>query len=346
MSRAVGVDGWIAQAEQWAGKGGVSLGALALAVGAVVAVLALALVLVRRRRPAAPPPPVADDESGRVKALALANIRADGAARAADVAADLLAALAAAGPAAAPARARAERLEELGGNLTLTATTLIGLARGWSRSGAAIEPAIAALRRGETAPAREVLRAVAAAVVGKEGGETVPSVVLVRHLATLAFIHDPAEALEPARWLTDHAPDSAESWMLSGTIAAGAGELQQARAACEKVLGLAVATAQRPLSAGALGILGEVHQAFGNLERAEEYYRIALTYQASLERPAAMASLYDRLAQVYETARQWPRAAETLEKASALVAATDPEAAAALAVRARRVARHRDGAAS
>ena len=344
--RAGDVEDWIGQAGVWAVALGAWLSARAgpwpafalLAAAALLLSLPVIAELRRHRRaPAAP----GERDSGRARARALATARADGAARAAAVVADLLAALRAARRDDG-AQERAERVEELGGNLTLAAVTLIGLARGWSKSARAIEPALAALRRADTAPAREVLRAMAAAMVRKDGGEAVPSALLIRHLAALTFIHEPAVALEPARWLVDHGPDAPETWSLLGIVAREAGELQQARAACEKVLSLAVRTSDRALSAGALGTLGEIHQAFGNLDRAEEYFRIALTYQAGLERPKAMVRNYRCLAQVYETRHDWPRAAETLAKALALGDAPDDrEGAADLEVRAGRVARYR-----
>jgi len=286
-----------------------------LLAGAGVLVLLGLVLALRLRRPA--PPVAGDPASARARSRALATADADGTARAALAVSDLLAALQAAG-AGDGAPDRAARLEDQGRNLTHTAGTLVRLAKSWAKSTRTIEPALAALRQGDTGPVCEVLRTLGAAMVRKDGGDPDSAALLVRHLAAMTFIHQPEAALEPARWVTQHLPDSAEAWSLLGLVAAETGALDDARLACEKVLSLGVRSGDQALLAGALGTLGEVHQAQGNLDRAEEYYRIALTYLAGLQRPEGMVRHYRSLGEIYQARGDWHHAAENLAKALAL----------------------------
>ncbi|MEI8393829.1 MAG: hypothetical protein WCF85_03770 [Rhodospirillaceae bacterium] len=251
--------------------------------------------------------------SARMRAFA--NARADGTDRAVDSVDGLLTALREQARNDGGAFERAQRLEQRGKHLTQTVTTLSGLARGWSRSARAIERALAALHAGDATAARHVLRALGAAMVRRGRDEQAASALLVRHLAAVTFVHDPAAALEPALWTTEHRPEVPDSWSLLAIVAAEAKEWERARTASEKVLSLGI---DRTLLAGALCTLAEVHTAGERFDRAEEYFRIALTYQAGFERPDSMIRTYIGLSDIYIWRSDWSKAGEALSKALAL----------------------------
>ncbi len=225
------------------------------------------------------------------------------------------------GPNADPtAGKRAERLEEQGRHLFLAATTLLGLAGTWSRSARTIEPALAALREGDTGPAIRVLSALAEAMAAEDAHDPGAGARLLRHLAALTCLHAPETALGHALKATELAPEHSLGWSLLGIIAEELGDHDLAQDACETVLKLGAGTGGQGLLAGAVGTLGEIHLARGQLERAEEAFRIALTYQAGLARPESMVRLYRNLAQVEMARRDWTRAGEIIDKAISLEA--------------------------
>ena len=212
---------------------------------------------------------------------------------------------------------RAQRIEEQGRHLFNAVEALLRLARGWSRSARAIEPALAALRLGDGGPAARLLGSLAGSMTAKETADTTAA-ALLRHQAALAFLADPASALAPARWAAELAPEQPLAWTLCAIIAEEEGNHALARQACETVLKLGGGRAGQGLLAGAVGMLGEIHLACGDLDRAEEALRIALTHQAGLARPESMVRLYRCLAQVEMARGNWARSGEIVEKAIGL----------------------------
>ncbi len=305
--RAGGVNGWLEQARQratdWAADGVAWLVAAGNVVGTDGLILAgllvclVVAVLVRRgahRAVRSSVPTVPDAPTPEVVA------RDDGAVRAAATVAALM---------AVPGQpARVVRMEEQGGHLTRMVLTLVG-------SGPSAESALAALGRGETTPALGVLASQARAKA-EAGDASVASAF--RDLAALALVDDPAAAVAAARRATVLAPERSEVWSLLALAAAEAGDLREARAAGETVLKLGAGTGDQGLVAGALGILGEVHLAEGALDRAEEYFRIALTYQAGLSRPGSAVRHYQKLCQLHQMRGDLAGAAELLSRALAL----------------------------
>jgi len=247
-----------------------------------------------------------------------AGSRDDIAPRAVALVAEALTALRSGANAEAAAFKRAERIEEQGRHLFQAVNALLRLSKGWSRSARAIEPALAALRLGDTAPAVRLLDGLAGTMTAKEAGDPASGAHLLRHLAALSFVRDPAAALAPAREAADLAPGQPLAWSLLGIVAEELADHGLARTACETVLKLGPGGGGQGLLAGAVGTLGEIHLAEGDLERAEEAFRIALTHQAGLARPESMVRLYRCLSQVEMARGDWARAAEIVEKAIGL----------------------------
>ncbi len=299
------MNGWLEQARQrvmeWGGTdwahGLVTAAGTVGTDGLVAAGLLLCLVvalLVRRRgrTSASPAPPVA------ATVPALEVVRDDRAARTAAMVAALL---------ARPApSARLVRMEEQGGHLTRMVSTLIGL-------GSSAEPVLAALGQGDTGPALAALAGKARA-----GARNAAAATAFRDLAALALVDDPGAAVAAARRASELAPERPEVWSLLAVAAAEAGDLAEARVACDKVLTLGGGVADKGLLAGALGILGEIHLAEDALDRAEDYFRIALTYQAGLARPGSMTRHYRNLCRLHQRRGDLAGAADILSRALAL----------------------------
>ena len=215
----------------------------------------------------------------------------------------------------AAALKRAERIEEQGRHLYHALGALLLLSKGWSRSARAIEPALVALRRGDGAPAVRLLSSLVDAMTSGESRDWVPGAQLLRHLAAVSFLSDPQAALAPARRAAELAPDQPLAWSLLGIVAEELADYELAKDACEMVLKLGAGIGGQGLLAGAVGTLGEIYLAQGDLDRAEEAFRIALTHQAGLAHPENMVRLYRNLAQVEMARGDWGRAAEIVDKA-------------------------------
>ena len=306
------VSGWIEQARQRAedliGAGaGSGLAAIAGLTLLSLAVLVLvAMPALRRHRGSAGGRRETDGKGDETASRARALV------------AEAVAALRSGAGADPAAFKRAERIEEQGRHLFQAVNALLRLSKGWSRSARAIEPALAALRLGDTAPAARLLGALAGSMTAKEAGDAVSGAHLRRHQAAMAFVHAPAEALAPARQAAELAPSQPLGWSLLGIVAGELADHELARSACETVLKLGGGPGGQGLLAGAVGTLGEIHLARGDLERAEEAFRIALTHQAGLARPESMVRNYRGLAQVEMARGDWARAAEIVDKAITL----------------------------
>ena len=316
------MDGWIEQARQRAAEwiataAGPELAVIAgLGLTLLAALAFVARLASKRRRLGGGSGP---DTAGSAFERLVSG--GDLALRATALVADALAALRSGPNADAAALKRAERIEEQGRHLFQAVNALLLLSKGWSRSARAIEPALASLCRGDTAPAVRLLGTLAGTMTAKEAGDPASGAQLLRHLAAVSFVRDPAAALAPVRQAADLVPGQPLVWSLLGIVAEEAGDHRQARTACETVLKLGAGAGGQGLLAGAVGTLGEIHLAEGDLERAEEAFRIALTHQAGLARPESMVRHYRSLAQVEMARGDWARAAEIVEKAISLDAA-------------------------
>ena len=226
-----------------------------------------------------------------------------------DVAAGVRAALAGFG--AKVEGERAIRLEEAGGHLTWAVTTLAGIARGRAGEVRTIGPALAALECGEPEPGHGVLSALAAV-------EPAAGAALARAQAAIAVLRRPALAMEPARRAVRLMPAAIEAWSLLGIVAEEVDDREAACVASEKVLTLAVRPGDRGMQAAALGTLGEIYRRAGALDRAEEYLRIALTYQLGMAQPGALVRHYRNLGRLYQARGDWAGAAEAVAKALAV----------------------------
>ena len=312
------MNGWIEQARQRAAEligtgNGPELAVVAALALLLLAALTFAAGVASRRR---------SRGGSRARTAADGRRAAPGdddiASRAAALVAEALTALRFGANAEAAALKRAERIEEQGRHLFQAVNALLRLSKGWSRSARAIEPALAALRLGDSAAAERLMEGLAGTMAGKDAGDPASGAHLLRHLAALRFLRDPAAALEPARRAADLAPGQPLAWSLLGIVAEELADHRLARAACETVLKLGPGAGGQGLLAGAVGTLGEIHLAEGDLERAEEAFRIALTHQAGLARPESMVRHYRSLSQVEMARGDWARAAEIVDKAIGL----------------------------
>ncbi|MEI6559713.1 MAG: hypothetical protein WCO00_15020 [Rhodospirillaceae bacterium] len=340
------MDGWIEQAQQRAGEliaAGAELPAVTvgLALAAVAGLLLVTALLLQRRRGGAARGRSSyyDGTGGRQRTGGSGDL----ALRAVVLVAETMAAFRTGASADVLVLKRAARIEEQGRHLFHAVNALLRLSKGWSRSARAIESALTALGKGDTAPAVRVLGSLAEAMAAKSGGDPVSGAQLFRHLAAVAFLRAPETALAPARRATELAANLPQTWSLLGIVAWDRADYALARDACEAVLRLGVGVGDQGLLAGAVGTLGEVHLVLGDLERAEEAFRIALTHQAGLARPEGMVRHYRGLAQVEMARGDWARAAAIIDKALALeVSLGNREGMADLELQAGLIAERRD----
>jgi tetratricopeptide (TPR) repeat protein len=218
--------------------------------------------------------------------------------------------------AARQALERAAALEDHNRQLTLAVSVLItaGLERRDIAPG--VEAALTALEQGEAGPAQAIFRDALT-----RAGTAAPEARLAavwRHLGALTELSNADQALEAYQRALELEATSAEAWGQIGVLRLRQGDLASAETACAKAMALARGPQQRGLLAGVAVTLSQVHKARGALDRAEEYLRIALTYQASLSRRPAMARAYAQLGQLHQARSDWPKAEEEYRKALAL----------------------------
>ena len=139
-----------------------------------------------------------------------------------------------------------------------------------------------------------------------------------RHLGALALLDDTEAALAAYNSATKLDPDNPEGWNRLGQILMRIGDLAEAEAAFQEVLGIGESMTDADSQAIALGNLGVVYQTRGELDRAVEMYKEALALNEELDRKLGMALNYDGLGTVFRIRGELDRAVEMYKEALAL----------------------------
>jgi protein O-GlcNAc transferase len=136
-----------------------------------------------------------------------------------------------------------------------------------------------------------------------------------RNLGALAFLDDTQQALQAYQRATQLDPDNADSWNYLGLLLQRIGELDQAIAAYQKVLGLGEKQQDQEKIAWAYGNLGIVYKTRGELEKAIEFFEKILKTHEELGLKKDVARDYDNLGIIYKTRGEFKKAIEFHNKA-------------------------------
>jgi len=138
----------------------------------------------------------------------------------------------------------------------------------------------------------------------------------LRHIGSLAFLHNTQKALDSYKRSTELDPDNMSGWNQLGHLYKRIGELENAESAYMTVLKLAGSGQEN--QAVAYGNLGLIYQTCGELDRAVEFHEKALAIDQELGRKEGMANQYGNLGLIYQTRGELDRAVEFLEKSLAI----------------------------
>ena len=163
-----------------------------------------------------------------------------------------------------------------------------------------IQQAFDLLAQGNTAKAEEVFASIADEAKRKGKEANIKEAEALRHLGSLAFLHDTQKAFAAYQRSTELDPDNLDGWNNLGHLYRRIGELEKAENAYTTIQKLSLLQLNRAGEAAAYGNLGIVYRIRGDLERAIEYYEKSLAIEKELGRKEGMASDYGNLGTVYQ----------------------------------------------
>lgn len=181
-----------------------------------------------------------------------------------------------------------------------------------------IQQAFDRLAQGDTTQAEAIFTAVAEEA--KQAGQAANSkeAEALRHLGSLAFLHDTQKALTAYQRSTELDPDNWDGWNNLGRLYRRIGELENAENAYTTVQKLSLQQGDRTGEAVAYGNLGIVYHIRGDLDLAIEYHDQSLAIEKELGRKEGMANQYGNLGNVYQTRGELDRAVEYWKQSLAL----------------------------
>jgi tetratricopeptide (TPR) repeat protein len=158
-----------------------------------------------------------------------------------------------------------------------------------------IEVALARLHQGETEDAERIFETI----VDRRAADIQEAAAALRHLGTLAFLHDINKALHAYRRSVELDPDNAEGWNQLGYLLYRVGQPDEAVAAYKRVYRIGEETGHLTFQAIASNNLGIMYQIRRDLEKAETRQRKALTLHETIGNKEGMAIAYSSLGHVY-----------------------------------------------
>jgi len=138
----------------------------------------------------------------------------------------------------------------------------------------------------------------------------------LRHIGSLAFLHNTQKALDSYQRSTELDPDNLSGWNQLGHLYRRIGELENAENAYTNILKLV--GSDQAWQAAAYGNLGLVYRTRGDLDQAVEFYQKSLAINQELGRKEGMAADYGNLGIVYRTRGDLDQAVDYWKKSLAL----------------------------
>lgn len=178
-----------------------------------------------------------------------------------------------------------------------------------------IQQALDLLAQGDTTQAEAIFAGVAAEAKQEGKKASIKEAEALRHLGSLAFLHDTQKALTAYQRSTELDPDNLDGWNNLGHLYQRIGELEKAENAYTTVQKLSLLQLNRAGEAAAYGNLGVIYWTRGELNRTIEYYEKSLVMNQELGNREGMAVNYGNLGGVYQIHGDLDRAIEYYEKA-------------------------------
>jgi len=179
-----------------------------------------------------------------------------------------------------------------------------------------IQQALDKLKQGDTRAAEDIFTRIAAQAKQKGKDANLEEATALRHLGSLAFLHDTQKALDAYLRSTALDPDNIDGWNQLGRLYRRIGELDQSENAYRFILKLASNDLHG--QAVAYGNLGVVYQTRGELDQAIDYHCKALAIHEVLGSKEGMANQYGNLGVVYQIRGELDQAIDYNRKALAL----------------------------
>ena len=179
-----------------------------------------------------------------------------------------------------------------------------------------IQQALDKLKQGDTRAAEDIFTRIAAQAKQKGKDANLEEATALRHLGSLAFLHDTQKALDAYLRSTALDPDNIDGWNQLGRLYRRIGELDQSENAYRFILKLASNDLHG--QAVAYGNLGVVYQTRGELDQAIDYHCKALAIHEVLGSKEGMANQYGNLGVVYQIRGELDQAIDYHRKALAL----------------------------
>lgn len=179
-----------------------------------------------------------------------------------------------------------------------------------------IQQAFDRLAQGDTTQAEAIFVSVAeeARQAGKEAN--IKEAEALRHLGSLAFLHDTQKAFAAYQRSTELDPDNLDGWNNLGHLYRRIGEFENAENTYKAILKLSKSNKEG--QAVAYGNLGLVYRVCGDLERAVECHEKSLAVNHELKRKEGMANQLGNLGSIHRIRGDLECAIECHEKALAI----------------------------
>ncbi|MFZ1851648.1 MAG: tetratricopeptide repeat protein [Nitrosomonas sp.] len=178
------------------------------------------------------------------------------------------------------------------------------------------QQAIDRLKQGDTKAAEDIFTRIADKVRQKGKDANLGEATALRHLGSLAFLHDTQKALDAYSRSTALEPDNIGGWNQLGHLYLRIGELDQSENAFMTVLKFAGSDQEG--QAIAFGNLGLVYQTRSELDQAINYYSKSLAIHEVLGKKEGMAVNYGNLGTVYKIRGELDRAIDYHRQALAI----------------------------
>ncbi len=178
------------------------------------------------------------------------------------------------------------------------------------------QEALLALKEGDTEKAEGLLREAVEFRTGKAEKLSKEIAQDWVDIGNIAYLNDTQKALSAYQKAVNLDPSSWNAWNSLGHIQYRLGNLDKAKEAYRRVLGLA--GEDREIQAVAYGNLGLIYRIRGELDRAEEFHIKSLNIEEKLGRLEGMASDYGNLGNIYSIRGELDKAEEYWQKSLAL----------------------------
>lgn len=179
-----------------------------------------------------------------------------------------------------------------------------------------IQQAFDLLAQGNTAKAEEIFANIADEAKRKGKEANIKEAEALRHLGSLAYLHDTQKAFAAYRRSIELDPENLIGWHYLGLLYQRIGELENAENAFKTILVLS--GSDKKIQALVYNNLGIVYKTRGKLEEAIGYYEKSLAHGCESGFKESMADAYGNLGNVYKILGNLDLASKNYHKALAI----------------------------